>query len=146
MSEVPLATQAPVHPRNRCFFAGFAVSVTLVPTANDLEQCLPHLIPFGVLPTEPLPVMARASVYCCVGGTNVAVTKRAAVIMRLHEPMPVQSPPQPVKTLPPVGEADRETDVPRSTDWSRCGQAARPENPVHDAVLAWLGTRASADS
>jgi hypothetical protein len=74
--------QAPVHPRN-----------------------------LGLLVTPPLPPTVKLSVYCWVGGTNVEVTDRAAAIVVLQAPVPVQSPLHPVKTLPLVGVAANEIAV-----------------------------------
>ena len=67
VGDVPL--QAQVHSTKTCFLAGLAVSVTLVPAANDFAQCLPQLIPFGTLMTVPLPVLLKVSVNCCVAST-----------------------------------------------------------------------------
>jgi hypothetical protein len=43
-----------------------AVSVTIVPEANDAEQVAPQSIPAGELVTEPEPVPALLTVSVCV--------------------------------------------------------------------------------
>jgi hypothetical protein len=45
-------------------------------------------------------------------GPNVAVTFRAALIVTVQVPVPLQAPDQPVKVEPAVGAAVRVTDVP----------------------------------
>ena len=55
VGDVPLALQSPVHPRKTCFWAGFAVNVTLVPTVNACEHLFLQLMPLGSLPTDPEP-------------------------------------------------------------------------------------------
>src|SRR5512141_3249187 len=115
VSAVPRAAQAPVHPRKVCFFAGFAVNVTSVPTVKHCAHCLPQLIPFGLLLTDPDPVTLTVNWNFWVAGTNVAMADRLAVMSGLQVPVPLQSPLQPVKTLPTAGVAVSETAVPSSS-------------------------------
>ena len=129
VSDAPL--QAPVHPTKACFRAGLAVSVTLVPTVKDFEHVVPQLIPFGLLVTLPEPVRVTLSVYCWVGGTNVADTDRAAVIVVSQVPVPLQSPLHPVKMLPFVGVAASDTAVLAS---SRIEQVAPQSMPLPATV------------
>src|SRR5512147_1180882 len=106
VGDVPLPMQAPVHPLKTCFFAGLAVNVTLAPTVKDAAQCLPQLIPLGLLVTVPLPVVDRSSVYCWVVSTNVAVTVELAFSVKLQLPnVPAHGSLQPVNTLPAAGVA-----------------------------------------
>ena len=56
---VPVPPHAPpLHPPKVDPFAAAAVSVTLVPKANDAEQVVPQLMPAGVEVTVPEPVPA----------------------------------------------------------------------------------------
>jgi hypothetical protein len=70
VGNVPL--QAPVHSTKPCFLVVLAVNVTLVPAVKALEQCLPQLIPLGLLVTVPVPALVTVSVNCWDAGTNVA--------------------------------------------------------------------------
>ena len=58
---VPDELQAPVHPRNVCFFVILIDNVTLVPIGNDAEHCLPQLRPFGLLAMVPGPAIVALS-------------------------------------------------------------------------------------
>ena len=60
VGDVP--AQSPVHPRKRCFFAGSAVSVTLVPTVKACEHLCLQLMPLGLLVIFPEPTRVTVSV------------------------------------------------------------------------------------
>jgi hypothetical protein len=87
---------APVQPTNVAPVCGVATSVTLAPDANGAEQTLAPL-PQLIAPLPPLtlpePVTVTLSVSACA---NVAVTLWSSDIVSVHEPVPLQSPPQPV--------------------------------------------------
>ena len=51
---VPL--QAPLQPPKLEFVSAVAVSVTVLPCANDALQVVPQLMPTGLLETPPVPV------------------------------------------------------------------------------------------
>ena len=68
-----------------------------------------QLMPVPVTVPPPLPVGATETVY--VRGTNVAVTARFAVIIRLHV-APVQAPLQPMNVVDASGDAVSEAFVP----------------------------------
>jgi hypothetical protein len=70
--------------------------------------------PLGLLVTVPGPVFATVRVYFRVAGTNEAVTRRSASIVRLQVPVPLQAPLQPVNTLPLSGVAESVTALPAS--------------------------------
>src|SRR5579884_2879908 len=94
---VAVPPHAPVQPRNAPPAGGVATSVTLALAANGAEHTfapLPQLIaPLPPL-TFPVPLTVTLSV---TEGAKVAVTLRSADIVSVHEPVPVQSPVQPVK-------------------------------------------------
>src|SRR5215208_1194657 len=71
-------------------------------------------MPAGWLTTAPVPVPRFETVRARRSGAppNVAVTERAAFIVRVHVPVPEQSPDQPVKLSPDAGVAVRVTSVP----------------------------------
>ena len=68
------------------------MSWTFVLYANDSLQSLPQLMPGP--PTEPAPDIDTVSGSMITA--KFAVTFCAAVIVTLHAPVPLQSPPQPV--------------------------------------------------
>jgi hypothetical protein len=79
-------------------------------------QVLPQSMPVGeeVTVPVPLPTVATVSVYVvCVGCVpNVAVTLRAADMLTVQVPVPVQAPLHPVKVEPVPAAAVRVTEVP----------------------------------
>jgi hypothetical protein len=75
--QVPVPLHAPLQPVNVEPAAAVAVSVTIVPEANDAEQVAPQSIPAGELVTEPEPVPALLTVNVCGTNVNVAVTARS---------------------------------------------------------------------
>src|SRR5829696_4292561 len=86
---VPVPPHAPPHARR----PGVAVSTIRSPGLTDAVQASPQLIPPTSLVTVPSPV--TLTVTSTVGaGTKLAATVRSAVIVTLHPPVPVQSPPQ----------------------------------------------------
>jgi hypothetical protein len=63
VSDVPLGLQAPLQPiKDPRWLFGFAVSVTVVPLANDAMQLAPQLIPAGKLDTFPGPFVVTFKV------------------------------------------------------------------------------------
>ena len=110
----PVPVQAPLQPVNVDPVAGAAVTVTVVPLANDVAHVLPQEMPVGVLVTVPLPVPDFVTVNANeAGSVNVAVTEVAAFIVTAHVPVPAQPPPlQPENVDPPAGVAVRVTTVP----------------------------------
>lgn len=103
--------QLPDQPVNLDPAEAAAVRVTFVLELKYAVQSTPQLIPpmFEVTVPEPVPERAAVSRYCAV---KVAVTERAAVIARTHEPVPVHEPDQPENTYPVAAPADRVTVVP----------------------------------
>src|SRR5579884_445862 len=89
--------QAPVQPRKLAPVCGVATSVTVAFAAKGAEQTLaplPQLIaPLPPL-TFPAPLTSTLSVTACA---KLAVTLWSADIVSVHEPVPEQSPPHPVK-------------------------------------------------
>jgi len=78
---VPVPEQpAPLQPVKVEPAAGVAVSVTTVPSLNDVEHVAPQSIPAGELETEPEPVPDFVTVSVCVT-VKVAVTDRSALIV-----------------------------------------------------------------
>jgi hypothetical protein len=65
-----------------------------------------------VIVPEPVPVLLTVSVYEVVVTLNVAVTVRAALIVTVHIPVPLQSPDQPVNVDPLLGVAVSVTEAP----------------------------------
>jgi hypothetical protein len=66
-------------------------------------------------------------------GWKVAVTPRAPLIVTTHEPVPVQSPDQPVKTEPAEGEAVSVTVAPSPRDALHVAPHAMP--PMSDVTV-----------
>jgi len=78
---VPVPEQpAPLQPEKVEPAAGVAVSVTTVPSLNEVEHVAPQSIPAGELETEPEPVPDFVTVSACVT-VNVAVTDWSALIV-----------------------------------------------------------------
>ena len=97
--------------------SGDAFNKTEVPAENEAEHVVPQLIPVGTLLTSPVPVPAALILIAYPGagaGPNVAVTASLAVMLTLHDPVPLQAPLHPLKTLPDVGVAARLTEVPEA--------------------------------
>jgi hypothetical protein len=89
-----------------------AVSVTDVPLTYAAEHVAPHVIPAGLLVTEPVPVPFLLTVSVRFA-SKFAVTDVAAVIATTQVPVPEQPPPdQPVKTEPLSAAAVSVTEVP----------------------------------
>jgi hypothetical protein len=108
--------QAPPQPPNVLPLAGVAVSVTTVPDVSDAEHVPGHEMPPTLDDTLPVPVPPVATESVKLGGvtgaSNVAVTLRAALIVTVHAPVPVQAPLQSANVLPFVGVAVSRTVVP----------------------------------
>jgi hypothetical protein len=92
--------------------AGAAVKVTTVPLENEAEHLLPQAMPAGALVTVPVPLPDLVTVRLTVWSAKVAVTERAALIVTVQVPVPVQAPLQPVKVESVVGAAVKVTTVP----------------------------------
>src|SRR2546425_322156 len=113
-----LSHPAPVQPGKVEPVAGKALSVTVVPLANEAVapgQAAPQLIPVGLEVTVPLPVPVLVTVRSKVIVLKVAVTVRAAVIVtRQLEPETLShpAPVQPGKVEPVAGKALSVTVVP----------------------------------
>ena len=111
---VPVPVQSPLQPLNDEPADADCVSVTAVPCANVVLQVPGQLIPAGVLVTVPEPDVVTDTV-TCGAVANVAVTRGAdAPIVKLHVPVPVQSPLHPVNTEPAAGVAVKATAVPET--------------------------------
>src|SRR5579884_4215392 len=82
--------QAPVQPRKLAPVCGVATSVTVAFAAKGAEQTLAPLPQL----TFPAPLTSTLSVTACA---KLAVTLWSADIVSVHEPVPEQSPPHPVK-------------------------------------------------
>jgi len=104
----------PDQPANVEPDAGDSVNVTTVPLANVAEQVPPHVIPDGLLETEPEPVPAllTVNVRFTTAALKVAVTDLSASMLTLQAPVPLHAPDQPAKVDPPAGVAVRPTVVP----------------------------------
>ncbi len=112
----PVPAQAPLQPAKVAPAAGVAVRVTVLPDAMLALQVLPQSMPLGEDVTVPvaLPTFATVRVYVVWTGCvpNVAVTLRAAVMLTVHGPVPVQAPLQPANVEPVPAAAVRVTAVP----------------------------------
>jgi hypothetical protein len=113
-TQLPTPLQAPPQPPKPQPFAGVAVSVTCDPWAKFALHVDPQLIPAGELVTVPLPVTLTDNTS---SGTNVAVTVAAAFIGTLQPPLPLQAPPQLLKTQPAAGVGVRVTGDPPVKTW-----------------------------
>jgi hypothetical protein len=107
---VPL--QTPLQPAKVEPAAGAAVKVTTVPLENEAEHVAPQEMPAGVLVTVPLPVPDLVTLRGKVCSAKVAVTERAALIVTVQVPVPVQAPLQPVNVEPVAGAAVKAITVP----------------------------------
>jgi hypothetical protein len=87
----------PFHPLNTELAPGVAVSVTTVLVANCPLQLEPQLIPAGELVTVPEPPLVTVRVG---SWAKLAVTLLSLSMVTVHEPMPEQSPDQPVNVQP----------------------------------------------
>ena len=87
-----------------------SVSVTDLPSRNRAEQAAPQLIPAGllVMVPDPVPLLVIVRVRTAV---KVAVTLLFALTVNVHDPVPVQSPLQPVNTKPVAATAVNVTVV-----------------------------------
>jgi hypothetical protein len=113
--QVPVPVQAPLQPVNVAPAAGAVVSVTLVPEAILALHVVPQSIALGLDATvpAPAPLFATLRVYVVTAAVpNVAVTLRAAVMLTVQVPVPVQAPLQPEKVEPVAAAAVRVTEVP----------------------------------
>jgi hypothetical protein len=112
--QVPVPLQAPPQPANVEPEPATCVRVTTVPLLKFALHVLGQLIPVGLLVIVPDPVPAsvteRAKVVTVV--LNVAVTDLAALMVTLHEPVPLHAPVQPAKVDPAVAFAVKVTTVP----------------------------------
>src|SRR5882724_11840233 len=88
-----------------------AVRVTEAPLLKVAAHTAPQVMPAGLLLTVPVPRPAVATVSTKVG-VNVAVMVVAPNTVTVHDPVPLQSPPQPVKAEDAFGVAVRVTAVP----------------------------------
>jgi len=112
----------PLQPLNRAPFAGTAVRVMPVPGPNVAEHTEPHVIPAGLLTTEPGPCLLteRVNVDEPGGGvveagtvSKVAVTVAEPFPTRPQGSVPLQPPPdQPLNVDPVDGVAASVTTVP----------------------------------
>src|SRR6478752_2490203 len=96
-----------------------AVSVTTVPSSNEVWQVAPQSIPVGLLVTVPLPEPAfeAVSVWVTVFAVKVAVTVVSALRVTTQSPVPEQPPPdQPAKVEPASAAAVSVTTVPSSNE------------------------------
>jgi hypothetical protein len=103
----PVALQpAPDQPVNLDPDAAVALSVTTVPAAKAFEHVPGHAMPLPVTLPEPVPASPTVSV--SAGGelaANVAVSDRAAFIVTVQVPVPLQpAPDQPAKVELPAAE------------------------------------------
>ena len=112
--QLPVPEQSPDQPVKRLPLLGVALSTMAAPSSNCAVQADPHVIPAGLLTTVPVPLQRLDTVRVRRDGDgpNVAVTEWAAFIVRVHAPVPVQSPDHPVKLSPDAGVAVRVTSVP----------------------------------
>ena len=108
----PVPVQSPVQPAKVEPVAAVAVRVTLLPYEKLAPHVPPQSIPAGLLVTVPDPVPAFVTLRAKGCRVKVAVTLRAAVMATMQLPVPVQSPPQPMKVEPVVGVAVRVTLLP----------------------------------
>jgi hypothetical protein len=110
----PAALSQPDQPEKVAPPAGVAVSLTAAPIVREAEQTFPfapQLIPPTSLVTVPFPAVATERVK--VFSVNVAVTDRAASIVTVQFPVPVQAPDHPVKLELADGAAVNVTGVPK---------------------------------
>jgi hypothetical protein len=111
--QLPVPVQAPLQPVKVDPPPAAALSVTTAPELKAKLHVLPQLIPAGALVTVPLPAPLLATVSVKLASSKVAVTLRGADIVRLQvEPVPLQSPLQPVKIEPDAAAAVSVTALP----------------------------------
>jgi hypothetical protein len=111
---VPLQEE-PLHPENDQLAAGLALKTTEVPPLYVAEQVpvpLTQLIPPTLLVTVPWPESVTVRVYVLEFCVNVADTHWVLFIVTLHEPDPVQAPPQLEKVQPAAGLSDSVATAP----------------------------------
>src|SRR5262245_59443103 len=106
--------QAPVQPAKVEFAPAVAVSVTIVPATNLSEQVEPQLMPAGLEVTVPLPVPVLVTVSVCASSKSAVQVRSWSATTEARVRVPEQSPPQPTKIEPAVGEALRVTVRPSS--------------------------------
>ena len=82
----------PVQPVNLEPRTPFAVSVTRLLPGYVAEHALPQLMPAGVLTILPQAVPAFWTLRTTGNWSNVAVTTRAALMLTVQAPVPVQRP------------------------------------------------------
>src|SRR6266403_5304106 len=135
--QVPVPEQPPpLQPVKVDPAAGVAVSVTMVPLANEPEHVVPHEIPAGALVMVPLPAPVLLTVSAKLWSASVAVTDVAALIVTVQVPVPEQPPPlQPVKLEPAAGVAVSVTAVPLANEEA---QVAPQEMPAGALVTVPL--------
>src|SRR6476619_201094 len=102
---VPRAAQTPLQPANELSAPTAAVRVTLVLTGKLTAQAVPQLMPAGLLVTVPRPSPMSATEISRGIAAKLALTSRSAVRVTVHDPVPLQAPPQPANVEPAAGEA-----------------------------------------
>jgi hypothetical protein len=98
-AQVALPLQSPLQPVKKSLPEPAAVSVTFVPVGNDAEHVPGQLIPAGKLVTVPFaPPCEVVVTVSSFPAANVASTLAGALSVSSQLPLPLQSPPQPVKS------------------------------------------------
>jgi hypothetical protein len=113
--QAPVPSQGALQPVKVEPVAGAAVNVTEVPPGKFAEQVGLQLIPAGVLITVPVPDPASVTVSAklVVPPPKLAVTVFAAVIVKVHVPVPSHvASVQPVNVDPAAGVAVKVICVP----------------------------------
>ena len=109
----PVPLQAPPQPLKVASLPGTADNVTDVPGVKFAEHVEPQLIPDGELETVPLPLTDTLNAWTvAVVSAKVAVADRAALMVTVQVPLPVQPLLQPEKDDPLLGVAVRTTVAP----------------------------------
>lgn len=111
MLQAPVPEHAPDHPAKLESDAGAAVSLTVVPALNTVEQVWPQSMPAGLLITVPLPGPAK-DIEIIPGVTKVAPTFISAFKTRVQFPVPEQAPDQPANEFEGDGAAVSVIEVP----------------------------------
>ena len=113
-TQLPAPVQAPLQPVKIAPLAAVATSVTLVPLATLALQFAPQsMVPAGFEATEPVPDPALLTVSGKVGGgSKVAVTVLAWLMVNVQPAVPEQAPLHPAKMELPAGVAASVTEVP----------------------------------
>jgi hypothetical protein len=111
-TQVPVPTQAPDQPVNTDPPSAVAARLMTAPVTRLAPHVVPQLIPDGEDPTvpAPAPVLLTANAYWT--RSKLAVTDLAASMARVHAPVPLQAPDQPVKVELASGLAVNVTTVP----------------------------------